>query len=91
MVMLRLGAFFILAIPICVAAVYRSAINQIGTFHEPIFDVRYVARVMYDGTSFRGWQEQGPKLRTVIGMHFYCCLFVHYLIEFFHVFRFKEL
>ena len=36
---------------------------------------RYVARVMYDGTSFRGWQDQaieksreGTKIRTVQGV-----------------------
>lgn len=26
---------------------------------------RYVARVCYDGTAYRGWQEQDPKTRTV--------------------------
>ena len=31
--------------------------------------IRYVARVMYDGTAFRGWQDQaGSNLRTVQGL-----------------------
>eukprot|EP01038_Epipyxis_sp_PR26KG_P006491 gene6491-8925_t len=30
--------------------------------------VRYVARVMYDGTSFHGWQDQLKKKRTVQGV-----------------------
>jgi tRNA U38,U39,U40 pseudouridine synthase TruA len=29
--------------------------------------LRYVSRVMYDGSSFRGWQDQDKKFRTVQG------------------------
>ena len=29
---------------------------------------RYACRVMYDGTAFRGWQAQEPKIRTVQGV-----------------------
>lgn len=29
---------------------------------------RYVARVVYDGTKFYGWQEQTNKIRTVQGV-----------------------
>jgi tRNA U38,U39,U40 pseudouridine synthase TruA len=29
--------------------------------------IRYVSRVMYDGSSFRGWQDQDKKFRTVQG------------------------
>ena len=42
---------------------------------EPQQYTRYVARVMYDGTSFRGWQDQaveksreGTRIRTVQGV-----------------------
>ena len=28
---------------------------------------RYVGRVLYDGSAFRGWQDQDPRLRTVQG------------------------
>ena len=30
--------------------------------------LRYVARVMYDGTGFRGWQDNDAKLRTTQGV-----------------------
>ena len=29
---------------------------------------RFACRIMYDGTSFRGWQMQGPRQRTVQGV-----------------------
>ena len=29
---------------------------------------RFACRIMYDGTAFRGWQQQEPKMRTVQGI-----------------------
>lgn len=60
----------------------RMTILSISTTDEPDdFDVgdegtsfprstytRYASRVTYDGTMFRGWQYQSPKIRTVQGV-----------------------
>ena len=47
------------------------------SLEDPLFSTRYVARVMYDGTNFRGWQEQQPKLRTVRSrVDIYCIPYV---------------
>lgn len=40
--------------------------SQESEFHRPFTGLRYAARVMYDGTRFRGWQDVAdPRVRTI--------------------------
>jgi tRNA pseudouridine38-40 synthase len=52
------------------AKAFSLSMSSTGKLVSEYSRIRYASRVMYDGTAFRGWQEQEPslKIRTVQAM-----------------------